>query len=525
MKSEGVQPKTDEDIDAFVSRCMGSFPYFARSCLKIKTKTEGIKPLIFNRAQQYLQEVADWMTEKYGKVRIIIVKARQQGLSTWVEGRGYWKAIHNEGTKVYILTHEGDATKNLFAMAKRYHDYCPPDIKPFTKRSNTREMIFSDLESEYAVGTAKTGDTGRSQTMQFFHGSEAAYWPDAQAIADGLLQGLPDEPGTEAYLESTVKGVGDYFHNTWMSAVYPDETPGEAWNGYVRVFIPWFWEEKYRETPPLDFVVTKEEIELVKNYKLQPDQVYWRRKKIIALEGDMSRFNREYPASPEDAFNASAFNVLIKSESVVKARHNGKIGMYMPTGSRVLGIDVAREGDDDTAFAVRQGRVCEKVARFPDLKTNEVASKAVIWMRDERIDYISIDMTGGYGAGVYDLLVMWGLGAKLVGVNFASKAIDEVKYKNKRTEMWVTMRDWLNFGAQVPDSAALQTDLCSIQYEHNTVKDQLELEPKKKAKSRLGKSPDIAEALGLTFYRPSFMMEQGAGVGDSVDPFDFFAGR
>jgi len=516
--------KTDPEVDQFILRCMNSFPYFARSCLKILTKTEGIKPLIFNRAQEYLQEVADWMTGKYGKVRIIIVKGRQQGLSTWVEGRGYWKAIHNEGTKVYILTHEGDATKNLFAMAKRYHDHCPADVKPFTKRSNIRELLFSDLESAYAVGTAKTGDTGRSQTMQFFHGSEVAHWPDAKSIADGLLQGLPEEPGTEGYLESTTTGVGDYFHNTWMSAIYPDEEPGEAWNGYVRVFVPWFWEDTYRETPLDDFVMTTNEIELAESYTLKPDQIYWRRKKIIALEGDMSRFNRQYPASPEDAFNASDSNVLINSDSVVRARHNGKIGMYMPVGSRVLGIDVAREGRDDTAFVVRQGRVCEKIARFPDQKTDEVAAKAVVWMREERIDYISIDITGGYGAGVYDILVLWGLGAKVVGVNFASKAIDEVKYKNKRAEMWITMRDWFDAGAQVPDSAALQTDLCSVKYDHNTVKEQLELESKKKTKSRLGKSPDIADALGLTFYRPDFVIEQGVGVSDSVDPDSFFAG-
>ncbi len=519
--------KTDVEVDAFVLRCMTDFPYFARSCLKIKTKIKGLQPFKFNRGQKYLQDVADWMISEYGKVRIIIVKGRQQGLSTWVEGRGYWKAIHNVGTKVYILTHEGEATKTLFQMAKRYHDNCPDFIRPYVKRSNLKELIFSELESEYAVGTAKTGSTGRSQNMQFFHGSEVAYWPDAKSIADGALQGLPEEPGTEGYLESTTKGVGDFFHNIWLSGIYPDEEPTENWNGFVRVFIPWFWEDTYQEPVDITFRMDVEEEELAKIYYLKPEQVHWRRKKIAFMDGDVGRFDREYPASPEHAFNAAAFNVLIKPDEVVKARNNMKMDMYMPVGHRTLGVDVAREGDDDTAFAIRQGRVCEKIQKWSGLRTKQIAARVVMWMREYRIDYVSIDMTGGYGAGVYDELVDLGLGAKVTGVNFASNAIDELKYKNKRTEMWITMRDWLRAGAQVPDSMGLQTDLCSVEYTHNIVKDKLELEPKPKTKTRLGKSPDYADALGLTFYRPSISENAASagGLGDSVDPDAFFGAQ
>lgn len=519
-----VNAKTNREVDEFIMRNMCDFEYFCNACLKIKTKTKGLQPFYFNRGQKYLQEVAEWQISQYGKVRIIIVKGRQQGLSTWVEARGYWKAIHNEGTKVYILTHEGEATKNLFNMAKRYHDNCPDFVRPFTKRSNTKELIFSELESEYAVGTAKTGATGRSQNMQFFHGSECAYWPDAQSIADGALQGLPDEPGTEGYLESTTKTVGDFFHNTWCSAIYPDEDPGKEWNGFIRVFVPWFWEDTYQLPVDADFEMDDEEAEIADIYHLTNEQIHWRRKKIVWMEGDMGRFNREYPASPEDAFNAASFNVLIRTEDVVRARNNGKMDMYMPTGPKILGIDVAREGDDSTAFAIRQGRVCSKFAKWSDLRTQEIVNKAMQWFKEDRIDYISIDMTGGYGAGVFDMLTDWGLGDKITGVNFSSSAIQEELYKNKRTEMWVTMRDWFKDGAQIPDSSAMQTDVCSVEYMHNTAQDKLELEPKKKTKARLGKSPDVGDALGLTFYRPNFVgfNAGGQGMQDSIDPDSFF---
>ncbi len=282
-------------IDSFCYRCMVDYQYFAHSCLKIKTKTDGLRPFIFNKAQLYLNDIVETMEEKYGKVRCIVVKGRQQGLSTWIEGRGYWKTIHNPGTKAFILTHEQDATKNLFNMAKRYHEHCPAELKPITKKSNSSELIFNELDSEYAVGTAKTGDTGRSQTIQFFHGSEVAYWRAAKEISDGAMEGIPEEPGTESYLESTAAGFGGYFHSMWQNACFIDEEPHANWNGYVKVFIPWSWEDKYVEVVPSGFEPSEEEREIVKHHKLTNEQLIWRRKKIASKEGNVAQFQREYP--------------------------------------------------------------------------------------------------------------------------------------------------------------------------------------------------------------------------------------
>ena len=75
------------EIDTFCTKCMYNFEYFAETCLKIKTKTEGLKPLLFNEAQKYLDGLANKMLEETGKIRLVIVKGRQQGLSTWIEGR------------------------------------------------------------------------------------------------------------------------------------------------------------------------------------------------------------------------------------------------------------------------------------------------------------------------------------------------------------------------------------------------------------------------------------------------------
>ena len=506
-------------IDSFCVQCMVDFEYFSNACLKIKTKVDGLQPFIFNRAQIYLNDVVNKMIEKYGKVRIIIVKGRQMGLSTWVEGRGYWKTIHNPGTKAFILTHEGEATRNLFNMAKRYHQFCPAELKPITKKSNSSELLFNELDSEYAVGTARTGDTGRSQTIQFFHGSEVAYWRAAKEISDGAMEGIPEEPGTESYLESTASGFGGYFHSMWQNACDIDEEPPPLWNGYIKVFTPWFWEPKYIEATPAGFVMTEEEAKLVIAYKLTNEQLAFRRKKIASKEGNTPQFMREYPNCPEDAFNSSVNNVLIAADLVLAARSKFNVDYYMPAGPIVLGVDVAREGDDSTCFVIRQGRCMLWYKRFNHLDAMEVCSRVIHAMRQWHVNFVGVDMTGGYGAGVYDRLVELGYGSKVTGVGFAETAIDDARYKNKRAEIWHAIKKWLEGGCQLPDKNDIQQDLCSVTYKFDSSGDCLQLETKAEMKKRGIKSPDIGDALALTFFRPSISID-GKG-GDSFEPPDY----
>ena len=218
------EQELQNEIDTFSVRCMHDFEYFSNTCLKIKPKTGGLVPFEWNKAQKYLSKIVDDMIERYGKVRVIIVKGRQQGLSTWVEARGYWKVCHESGTKAFILTHEGEGDQKTYLIwPKRYHDNAPVDIRPIMQKSNQTEMTFNEMECEYAIGTAKTGDSGRSQTIQFFHGSEVAYWRAAKEIASGCMEGIPEEPGTESYLESTAAGFGGYFHSMWQNGIYPGE--------------------------------------------------------------------------------------------------------------------------------------------------------------------------------------------------------------------------------------------------------------------------------------------------------------
>src|SRR4051812_33094990 len=132
----------------------GDFRHYAAKCLKIRTKAGKITPLELNQAQIYLHGRLEAQREKIGKVRALVLKGRQQGISTYIGGRYYWRASHSRGVRVFILTHEQDATNNLFGMVDRYHQHCPALVRPETGSANAKELSFSSLESGYAVGTA-----------------------------------------------------------------------------------------------------------------------------------------------------------------------------------------------------------------------------------------------------------------------------------------------------------------------------------------------------------------------------------
>jgi hypothetical protein len=286
-----------------------NFKLYALNCLKIRSKSGAILPFELNSAQEYLDSKISEQIKKTGKVRMLALKGRQQGISTYIEGRLYWRVTNNAGRRAFILTHEAEATNNLFEMANRYHELCPSLFKPHTGAASQRELSFDLIDSGYRVGTAGNKNTGRSSTIQYFHGSEAAFWDNASDIAKGALQAVPDELGTEIFIESTANGKLNWFYEQWMLAI-----SGES--DYLPVFIPWFWQKEYRTKASDKFIITKEEAHLIKAYSLDLDQLAWRRKKIAELSSAGMRgedeFKQEYPCCWEEAFEASTLGLAFE---------------------------------------------------------------------------------------------------------------------------------------------------------------------------------------------------------------------
>ena len=473
-------------------RLKDDFGHYATKCLKIRTKAGQIVPLTLNVAQQHIHACVEEQRAKTGKVRAIVLKGRQQGCSTYIEGRFYWRVTHSRGVRAFILTHEEDATNNLFELATRYHDNCPTLVKPSTGAANAKELHFDKLDSGYKVGTAGNKAVGRSSTVQLFHGSEVAFWPNAQQHAAGIIQAIPDEPGTEVFKESTANGVGNYFHQEWQDAE-------AGLSEYVAIFVPWYWQDEYRKPAPEGFTLDSEDQAYKDCYDLDMEQMAWRRAKVIELK-DPTLFKQEYPATAAEAFQVSGSDPYIKAETVMMAR-NAVISE--PFGDKKLGVDPARFGADRTSICYRQGRKVHWIRSYTKKSTMEVAGLARMAIKEVGANQCAVDV-GGLGAGVYDRLteLVQSSECELVQVNSAESPIDGQKYSNKRAEMWGEIRDWMEKQpAQIPDSDELHADLTQIKYSYDS-NNALKMEKKEDMAKRGLRSPDMADALGLTFAQP-----------------------
>jgi hypothetical protein len=485
---------------AIRQRLKSEFPHYAPRCLRIRSKDGSIVPLMLNEAQTYLHSRLEAQKEKTGKVRALVLKGRQQGISTYVGGRFYHRVTHHKGLRCFILTHEQDATNNLFGMVDRYHQHCPALVKPSTGAANAKELFFDLLESGYAVGTAGAKAVGRSQTVQLFHGSEVAFWPNAPTHFAGVVQAIPDLPGTEIILESTANGMGGEFHERWQQA---EQGIGD----YEAIFIPWFWQAEYRRPVPDGFQLDDEETEYQKAHSLDIEQMAWRRNKIAELK-DTALFKQEYPATAAEAFQMSGHDSFIPAALVLRARKNKS----EPSGPLVIGYDPNWKGKDRAALARRRGRVVIKVESRQGLDT----MGQVGWLKQvidaEKPARVFIDV-GGVGAGVYDRLCEMGYGDIVVAVNFGSlplepQPLDENGrpkggYLNRRAEMWGNSRDWLEEpgGVDIPDTDALQADACAPGYKYDSLS-RVVLESKEDIRKRGLRSPDEWDAVALTFAEP-----------------------
>src|SRR5690606_9744429 len=123
---------------AIRQRLKNDFSHYASKCLRIRAKDGSITPLDLNEAQSYLHSRLEAQREKTGKVRALVLKGRQQGISTYVGGRFYHRVTHHKGLRCFILTHEQDATNNLFGMVDRYHQHVPEVVKPSTSAANAK---------------------------------------------------------------------------------------------------------------------------------------------------------------------------------------------------------------------------------------------------------------------------------------------------------------------------------------------------------------------------------------------------
>lgn len=273
------------------------FETFCAEYLIIQDKDGELAPLELNAVQR------DLITHLTG--HDLILKARQKGVSTVIQAWFYFQIVQGNA-RTSTLCHEDDLTQELRDMADRFHEHIPEAIRPRRKYANAKVTTYPDKNSRARIATvgghaglSSAGKKkGRGGTNTHLHGTEVAFWADAQGVMSAAMQaGNPS-----IILESTANGAQGWFYQRCMEAL-------DGQGIWTLHFYPWFYDDEYQF--PLDpgevLVYTEEEITLIDQYGLIPEQIKWRREKLQEIP---LTFQQEYPESVHQAFIQSGDSVF-----------------------------------------------------------------------------------------------------------------------------------------------------------------------------------------------------------------------
>jgi hypothetical protein len=355
-------------------------PEYARRFLKIlpKGRKHGLVPFDFNEAQETLEAKVEAQRLAGKPQRIINLKARQIGGSTWVQGKAIQRSTLWSHHNALVVAHDVETGGKLFTMGQRMYRNLPDDaelcnipLRPEI-RNYRRARYFhfgppghigmvGDFwpDSTYLVDTASESSGGRGGTYHFIHASEYALWDRAEDKYASLMEAVPDDADTFVAIESTAKGL-NHFKELWDDAV-------EGRSEYAAFFWPWWKQPEYSRPFDTDrerdeFRVgdteqspyAEEEIEFTEpgpidietgeHVPLTLEQLNWRRWAIFnKCGGKIDKFHEDYPADPEQAFLASGrkvFEPTLVAKAMVQAE---KTDPRFGEGGPVTGGIVASE--------------------------------------------------------------------------------------------------------------------------------------------------------------------------------------
>lgn len=282
---------------------------YCENYLYIRDKKQRLVKLRFKPAQENLYRIIKEEHQAGRPVRLIVLKGRQEGISTGTEALMFQDSATRPMVNTLIVAHQDKATSALFRMNKLFFDCLPKALQPMRKNSNAKELVFENptrnedekrrrpgLRSRISCVTAGGKGVGRSETFNNVHLSELAFWTgEVKETLLGIMQAVPDDPDTMVIIESTANGFNE-FKDLWDGAV-------AGTNGWRPVFLPWYMEPEYRKPVESDVVWTDEELRLKETYHLDEEQLSWRRWCIKTnCGGDEQLFRQEYPNTPDEAF-------------------------------------------------------------------------------------------------------------------------------------------------------------------------------------------------------------------------------
>lgn len=295
-------------------RITSDYAYYSH-LLKIRTKDDPpqIIPLIFNRPQRIYHKFKMDLRKLGVPVRIIILKNRQSGFTTYEQGESYMWCATKRYMQCLTMAHVDRATSDIFQMVNRFHERMDKNFKPDRKRDSSTKIEFPKRDCKFQIMTAGSASIG--VTLNKAHLSEAAFYESLNNTLSMLKECIPNSG--ELVIESTPQGYND-FHTIYDGAqdLYHPRPKSSIKNGYYRFFTRWFDDPQYQfsywKNEPIktwddltrltgDF--TKDEKDFLKLFKnITPMQMCWRRWKIGESQGDMDKFWEQYPEDDIQCF-------------------------------------------------------------------------------------------------------------------------------------------------------------------------------------------------------------------------------
>jgi hypothetical protein len=285
------------------------------SHLTIRTKDGATVPYVMSPAGKKLNRAIRQQEKAGVPVRQVMLKASQVYASSSAATEIFRRVPFFPGRRALVLA---DSESHADLVFQYYQQYIASyALNPYGAEwsaaielpgllKDTERHIRWDNNSSILVGTAYNVDIGRSAPYNWAHLSEAAFYRDLGTLMTGLMQRVPRSPDSGVIVESTAKGMGGDFYDLCQLAMNPRKATG--W-GFV--FFAWWEHPEYRLTAPPNFKLTREELQELQKYNLHVDQIAWRRWQIeTACEGKLSRFQQEFPANPQEAFQASGRTIF-----------------------------------------------------------------------------------------------------------------------------------------------------------------------------------------------------------------------
>ncbi len=371
--------ETDDIFKIFVNkRFEHDFEFWAAYTAKIKPKTGGdYIPFVLNYPQRLMHSVIYKQIINLEPIRAILLKSRQFGGSTYIDiFMGYIQIIHKTNWNGLIAAHIQQAATNIRFMLSTLAKHYPKNLdsnftlKGFEGTSNIK--IIPERNCKITIGSIESPDSIRADDVAVSHLTEVSSWKKTEGkapedLCQSILGTIPSVPWSMYALESTAKGIGNFFHRSWQQAISGENT-------LTPIFIPWHKDGKNRtqfsdKEQMISFYNTLSDYErFLWEQGATLEGINFYRYKFREMNGDEWRMKAEFPTTPDEAFSSSGQRV------------------FAPSYTEALKIDCSEPDFKGDVFAdARSGKEALKNVRFDKVKGGN------LWIWTMPDSYMDID--------------------------------------------------------------------------------------------------------------------------------------